>query len=813
MKWRNPYRLWRVWRRLRRKTRKMTHRRRTDFRWAPFVYGLIATAMILGLQVWNPTGLRAINEAAFDQYQRLKPRQVDPSAPVLVVDIDVRSLQTLGQWPWPRTEMAELTRRLTQLGAISIAYDVVFAEPDRTSPARVVESWRKYDPNAEARLDQTLRDHDAVFGAAIAESPVVLGVVLNNDPSGSRPPTRAGISWSGSDPRPAIPAFASANVNLPILSHSASGVGNFSLGTERADVIRRVPLLTRVEEQIVPTLALEAIRVGFQAGSILVKSNDASGELGATGAGIASMRVGPMEIPVEADGGLYVYYSGNSVERAERVVSAADILADEIPEEVAAKVAGKVIFIGTSAPGLLDLVATPFEPAAAGVNVHAELAEQIISEFFRTDRIAWRDELAEALPQLTGEEAEAARAKIAELDAEIDRFSEPVFISQPDWGTGAERLFILLMGAIASLLLAYNRTALAGVAAAVGAVGVVSASWFAFDLSGFLLGPVYPALGVFLPWGTLTVYNYVRADRDKRAVKNQFAHFMSPDVIDEIAEDPERYLTPGGDQRDLSIMFCDVRKFSTITEKMTPQETILFINEFLTPLTDVIIRNSGTIDKYMGDAIMAFWNAPRKSPLHMEQATLALFQFRAALVEINRRFVTLGFPEIDIGVGVNTGPCAVGAMGSKMRLDYSCIGDAVNLASRLEGITKQYGLWNCIGNNTAKGVSHAFALIEIDAVAVKGRSRPETIWTVAGEADMLSDPTYLALRDAVAEGMAAYKAQDWDRAEEAYRRAAGYELDAYSPAGLVEVFLERIAEYRQNPPPADWDGVYVATAK
>lgn len=813
MKWRNPYRLWRVWRRLRAKTRKMAHRRRTDFRWAPFLYGLIATALILGLQVWNPAGLRAVNEAAFDQYQRLKPRQVDPSAPVLVVDIDVRSLQALGQWPWPRTEMAALTERLTQLGAISIAYDVVFAEPDRTSPERVVQSWRKYDPTAEARLDQTLRDHDAVFGGAIAEAPVVLGVVLNNDPDGSRPPTRAGISWSGSDPRPVIPNFASANVNLPILSHSASGVGNFSLGNERADVIRRVPLLTRVEDQIVPTLALEAIRVGFQAGSILVKSNDASGELGATGAGIASMRVGPMEIPVEADGGLYVYYSGNSVERASRVVSAADILADEIPEAVAAKVAGKVIFIGTSAPGLLDLVATPFEPAAAGVNVHAELAEQIISQFFQTDRIDWRAELIKALPELSGEEAEAARAKIAELDAEIARFSEPIFISQPDWGTGVERLFILLMGAVASLLLAYNRTALAGVAAAVGAAGVASASWFAFDLSGFLLGPVYPALGVFLPWGTLTVYNYVRADRDKKAVRNQFAHFMSPDVIDEIAEDPERYLTPGGDQRDLSIMFCDVRKFSTITEKMTPQQTILFINEFLTPLTDVIIRNGGTIDKYMGDAIMAFWNAPRKSPLHMEQATLALFQFKDALVEINRRFLTLGFPEIDIGVGVNTGPCAVGAMGSKMRLDYSCIGDAVNLASRLEGITKQYGLWNCIGNNTAKGVAHAFALIEIDAVAVKGRSRPETIWTVAGEADMLADPTYLALRDAVAEGMAAYKAQDWDRAEDAYRRAAGFELDAYSPAGLVEVFMERIAEYRRNPPPEDWDGVYVATAK
>lgn len=814
MKWRSPWRLWRLWRRLRRREQKINARRRSDFRWRPFFYGLGVTGLVLFLQMQDWSGLRSMNEAAFDQYQRWKPRQVDPSVPVLVVDIDVRSLTALGQWPWPRTELAALTLRLKELGALSIAYDVVFAEPDRTSPLRVVESWRKFDPAARAVLDETLQDHDAVFAGAIAEAPVVLGVVLNNDPDGQRPPVRAGISHSGSDPRPAIPEFRSANVNLPLLAHSASGMGNFSLGSERADVIRRVPLLTRVEEQIVPTLALEAIRVGFQAGSILVKSNDASGEWGATGAGIASMRVGPMEIPVEPDGGLYIYYSGDSLTRRSRVISAADLLAtEEIPPAVAEAVAGKVVFVGTSAPGLLDLVATPFEPAAAGVNVHAELAEQIIAKYFQQDRIAYRDELAAALPGLVDQEKAAAATKVAELDAEIARFAEPVFISRPDWGIGVERLFILVIGAVASLLLAYNRTALAGVAAFAGFAAVAGASWFAFDLSGFLLGPVYPALGVFLPWGTLTVYNYVRADRDKRAVKNQFAHFMSPDVIEEIAEDPERYLTPGGDARDLSIMFCDVRKFSTITEKMTPQQTILFINEFLTPLTDVIIRNSGTIDKYMGDAIMAFWNAPRKSPLHMEQATLALFQFKAALVEINRRFVTLGFPEIDIGVGVNTGPCAVGAMGSKMRLDYSCIGDAVNLASRLEGITKQYGLWNCIGDNTARGVAHAFALIPVDAVAVKGRSKPEPIWTVAGERPLLSDPAYLALRAAVEEGQAAYRRQDWDGAEAAWRRAAGIPLDAFDPKDLAEVFLNRIEEYRAAPPPADWDGVYVATAK
>ena len=802
-------------RRLRQRNRGMERTRKSGLRWRPFTLGLALTAATIFLQIQDFNGLKAINEAAFDQYQRWKPRQIDPSVPVAVVDIDVRSLEELGQWPWPRTELAELTLRLTQLGAISIAYDVVFAEPDRTSPKNVVASWRKYDPNAVAELDDTLRDHDAVFANMIAQTPTVLGVVLTSDPdTGGIPPQRAGISYAGSNPREVIPNFASANINLPLLSQSASGVGNFSLGEIRNEVIRRVPLLSRIDEQIIPTLSLEAIRVGFQAGSIIVKSNDASGEISGGSSGIASMRVGPMEVPVEYDGGLYVYYSGSMAARADRVISVADILAgDEVDPALAEVLGGKVVFIGTSAPGLLDLVATPFEQAAAGVNVHAELAEQIIAKFFATDRAAYRDELIAALPQLEGEEKAAAEATIAELEAAMAEFSEPIFITRPDWGEGLERVFILLIGVGVSVLLAFNQTVMGGVAAAFGAVAVAAGCWFSFDLSGFLLGPVYPALGVLMPWSALTIWNYVETDRDKRAVKNQFAHFMSPDVIEEIADDPDRYLTPGGDLRDLSIMFCDVRKFSTITESMTPQQTILFINEFLTPLTDVVIRNSGTIDKYMGDCIMAFWNAPKKSPLHMEQATLALFQFRTALIEINAKFRSLDFPEIDIGVGVNTGPCAVGAMGSKMRLDYSCIGDAVNLSSRLEGITKQYGLWNCIGNNTAEGVGHQFALLEIDQVAVKGRTQPERIWTVVGEADVLFSDEYKALREAVDEGLAAYKAQDWDKAESAYRRAAEIKLEALDPDGLRDVFLERIEEYRENPPPADWDGVYVATSK
>lgn len=814
---------WRVWKRIR-AMKKKPKRKKTGFGWRSFIYGLAATAFVIFLQAMDFGGLKAVNEAAFDQYQRWKPRTKDPASPVRVVDIDVQSLQELGQWPWPRTELAELVRRLTELGAISVSFDVVFAEPDRTSPKSIVESWRKYDPDANVVLgNETLADHDAIFADMIAQAPVVLGVVLDNAETGEVPQTakKSGygyITHQDTSPSTLIkltPEFYSANVNLPEFAEAASGIGNFALSELRGEIIRRVPLLARIKDNLIPTLALEGIRVGFQTGSIRIKSDDA-GEPSSyqSSALIESMTVGPMEVPVEYDGGLYVYYSGQTSNRPDRTISVADIMrGDQVDQALAEKLGGAIVFVGTSAPGLLDLVATPFEPQTAGVNVHAELADQIIARYFQQDRIAYRQEILDALPQVSEADRPQYEEVVAQLDVDIAANSEPIFITRPVMAEGAERIFILLIGVLICVILGYNRLALAAVAAGLGFVSVAAACWFSFDLYGFLLGPVYPALGVLLPWGTLTIYNYARTDRDKKAVKSQFEHFVSPEVVADIAEDPESLLTPGGDLRDLSIMFCDVRKFSTITENMTPQETILFINEFLTPLTEVVLRNSGTIDKYMGDCIMAFWNAPRKSDLHMEQATLALFQFKQALEEINESFVSLGFPAIDIGVGVNTGPCAVGAMGSKKRLDYSCIGDAVNLSSRLEGITKQYCLWNCIGNNTAEGVAHAFALLEIDSVAVKGRTQPETIWTVVGEADMLNDPTYLELRRLVDEGIRAYKAQEWDAAEAAYRAAGALKMDALDPEGLAGVFIDRINEFRASPPPADWDGVYVATSK
>ncbi|MEM7270519.1 MAG: CHASE2 domain-containing protein, partial [Pseudomonadota bacterium] len=285
--------------RLRRRNKALSgpkRRSKNQFHWLEFIFGLIITGAVIGIQAFELPAFRAVNEAAFDQYQRWKPRKIDPAAPVAVVDIDEASLQALGQWPWPRTEVAELIYRLHELGAISIAFDVVFAEPDRTSPELIVKNWKKFDPSAEAVLSENLRNHDEVMAQAIAQTPTVLGIALSGLSGENRPSQKAGVSYAGSDPREVIEDFPGATNNLPILTEPATGVGNFSLGKERSEVVRRVPLITRVEDVMIPTLALEAIRVGFQAGSYIVKSADGSGEYG--GVGIASMRVAMMEVPV-----------------------------------------------------------------------------------------------------------------------------------------------------------------------------------------------------------------------------------------------------------------------------------------------------------------------------------------------------------------------------------------------------------------------------------------------------------------------------------------------------------------------------------
>ena len=766
----------------------MVRKRRID--WTALAIGSSVIAFVfLFFEQAPQQQVTAVREAVFDQYQRMKPRPYNPDSPVRVVDIDEDSLRELGQWPWPRTFLAEMVYRLTNAGVAAIAFDIIFSEPDRTSPAILVPSLQRFgddyssvfkDRNA-AGESAPVPDHDASFGWLIGQAPVVLGMIAEDGAeSGPLPATlREPVLLGGSpeDLRNVLDTYTGVIQNLPVLSQNAAGVAVFNLTRTEGGIIRRVPMVVLIEQQRaddggairrVPTLSIEALRVGQAAPSNQLKTTHGSGQFDYSGGiSISSIRTGNVVVPLDEDGALRVRYSGA---QAERVIPAHRILAgDAVPPDIASNLAGKIVLVGTSVTGLFDLVRTPLSERLAGVHVHAEIVEQII---------------------------------------------DGVYLHMPEYAIVIERLITLVAGLLVIGLLALNFPLLGFGAMAAGIAGTVFASWYCFSELSLLFNPLMPVLGIALPHFTVSGYKFFTAEASRREVTRQFEHFVSPEVISDIIDDPDRHLTPGGAQRELSIMFLDVRRFSTITEKMEPQEVIAFINKLLTPLTDAIIEHEGTIDKYMGDAVMAFWNAPRETGNHEAKAIRAMLAFNPIMADLNEEFRGMGLPVIDIGVGINTGQCSVGNMGSLKRLAYSCVGDTVNLASRLEGQTKAYAVRNLIGSATAAAATGDFACIELDAVAVKGRTQPETIFTVAGAADVLGSTEFRDLADRMNAARRHYLKQEWDAAESAFRQASDLGIvGGFDPGPPTGVMLERIAGYRAAPPPPDWDGVYVATSK
>lgn len=751
------------------------------FDWKALLLGLGVTATVATASYFRLPLLEETDELLFDTYQKIKPRAYDAeTAPVRIIMIDEESIGDLGQWPWPRSYIAALVDRVTAAGAAAIGFDIIFSELDRTSPDQVVKSWEQYRdrfahghlgdevPEVDLSALSQLPDTDVLFAESLVNSYSVLAtVLLTGENKNGEPPWNVRQPAQSGTVKGAVSLYQGSLNSRTFFVDQALGVGSISLLPGSGEYVRYVPMISEVEDVLVPALSMELMRVAQDANSSIVKASDGSGELDfGEESKIVSMQVGGVEVPLEADGSLRVRYAGV---RDERVISAADILAGEaLSPEVAAQLEGRIILVGADFPGLRDLITTPLGQDVPGVTVHAEIIEQI-----------W----------------------------------DQSFFSRPDWLPPLE-LLILVLGGVAVAVAMAGNFAFLGFGLTFGSIGgLAGTSWYLFDSEQFLVAPVAPVLAIAGTHLTVSGYNYFRSDAAKREITRQFQHFVSPAVIEDIISDPETHMTPGGALRELSIMFLDVRGFSTITEKMTPNEVISFINGLLSPLTDVILDHEGTVDKYMGDAIMAFWNAPRLTEAHEIKATRAMLAFFPALEEVNKDLVKQGLAPAAIGVGINTGDVSVGNMGSTQRLAYSCVGDAVNLASRLEGLTKQYGVTTLVGASTAAKLS-TFATFELDDVAVKGRTQPERVHTVAGDETVAASPEFATLSATIVEARQAYLAQDWDRAEATFTTVRGLPgVGLFSPEKFADVFLERIEQYRADPPGAEWDGVYVATSK
>jgi adenylate cyclase len=728
----------------------------------PFVVLLLTAATVI--RVADPFFIHALRLLAFDWYQRLQPESYDPETPIRIVDIDEASLAKLGQWPWPRTTMRDLLAELTGNGAAAVGFDVLFVEPDRTSIEEIAKRLPAAQASALLKHAGEERTNDQVFADALRESPSVLGTSLSKGSTGSVR-VKAGFAIAGDDPRPFIPAFSGGSGNLPVLDAAAQGIGAINWLPDRDQIVRRVPMLYRVDAKLVPSLAAEVLRVAQGASTYLLKGANASGETAyGRNTGLNHIKIGDLEIPTNSDGGIAVRFRPSN---PEAYIPFWKVLAGEVSRD---DVAGRIVLVGTSAPGLLDLRATPLDPAMPGVEIHAQLLEHILS----------------------------GRSLV-----------------RPDYALALEQSIIIVLGIVLALVLPRVTAAWAAFSGLLVIATLVLGGWLAFRYWGLLFDPAYPAMALGGMTAAMTFYVYRGVETQRTAIRSAFGHYLSPAVIEEIIADPDK-LELGGEVRELTLMFSDVRNFTSISEQLSAFELTHFINELLTPLTEVILSRRGTIDKYMGDAIMAFWNAPLDDPQHADHACLAAVEMAAKLRSLNRQWAEQAaaaqrpFQEVKIGIGINTGECCVGNMGSSIRFDYSAIGDEVNVTSRLEGLSKIFGVTAVIGEGTLARVKQDFPVLELDMVAVKGRGRPTRVYTLLGLLGDDSDQLDLLAQRHKA-FLDAYRRQQWDSADRALARCR--EIGVAQLETYYALFAARIAQSRNTNLPSDWDGSFAMTEK
>jgi adenylate cyclase len=714
---------------------------------------------LIFLRIADPGPLEELRLRAFDIFQVLKPRDAT-SRPVVIVDINDESLQKLGQFPWPRTRLAEMITRLTRLGAAAIAFDIVFSEPDRLSPALAADVYRDLDEDTRSKL-RALPSNDQIMADAMRQSRVVLGQtglpVIQREPDAAVP--SAGVAALGGDPKNFVYQFPGLLRNIPILENAAAGRGVFSIRTERDGIVRRVPMVVQAQGNVLPSLTFETLRVATASSTILVRMD---------AAGIKAVALPGFEMPTDRNGQLWIHFAPHD---QARFVSALDLLEGRVSAD---RVSRRLVLIGTSAAGLLDLKTTPNDPAMPGVEVHAQVLESILSN---------------------------------------------TMLAAPSYAVAAELGAALLMGVAIIVLAPILPPALLLLFGGAVIALLVGASWYLFAEQKLLIDFTYPLMSSLLIYLTLVFTNFVKEQAQRRQIRSAFSQYLSPTLVAQLAQSPEK-LVLGGEARDMTIMFSDVRGFTTISEiyKDDPQGLTALMNSFLTPLTNAIIDRNGTIDKYMGDAIMAFWNAPLYDPSHELNACEAALDMLDRVEQLNREREAAAkangslFIPINIGVGINTGRCVVGNMGSDLRFDYSVLGDSVNLASRLEGQCKSYGLPIIIGSRTANAAKEKFALLELDFIAVKGKKEPEVVYSIVGRNDLATSGRFQRWRELNMNMLSRYRSRDWAGALAAIEEGlAADEENRFRT--LYNIYSERIRTFQVTPPPDDWDGAYALDTK
>lgn len=658
----------------------------------PAFIGIVLVALLVWIRLVDPFALQTLRELAFDTYQRAAPREA-VDAPIRIVDIDEASLAEIGQWPWPRNVLAELTDTLTQMGAAAVVFDVLFPEPDRASPSRIA---------AELDLDDRgeLRDYDVEFAEAISRSPVVLGFGVTPR-TGPMPATaKTGFAVVGPNADIAVPIMPGAVSSLPMLVAAARGLGSISLDPAgNVSVVRELPLLWSTGEAFYPALTLEALRVAVGAPTTVIFADQ-------TGFGVVeAVRIAgtEFEVPTTPGGTLRLYYQETP---DDLYVPAAGILGAE-SATYAPLIAGNIVFVGTSATGLLDIRGTPLGTNMPGVEIHVQALQQILGGSY---------------------------------------------LERADWVSGLEILAFVIIGvvliAVVHFLGPLVSALIGGVLAAIVAIG----SWLAFTDAGLLVDPTFPLVASLIVYFSMVFARYVITDADKRRIRSAFGNYVSPELLGQIEKNSGR-LRLGGETRELSILFSDVRSFTTLSEGFEPADLVNLLNRLFGALGSEITDELGTIDKFIGDAIMAFWNAPVDVEDHALRACRAALAMRIKLAELNEadgfelRSGGRAVDRIEIGIGIATGDALVGNLGLETRFDYSCVGDTVNIASRVEGACKALAYDLVVSGETRAGAP-GLAFLEAGSLELKGKTNREPIHILLGGPELTESEAFRKLREA-----------------------------------------------------------------
>lgn len=689
---------------------------------------------------------------------------------VVLVTIDEKSLDELGRWPWPRSVMAQLLDKLAQYKPKVIGLDLVWAEPDQNAELKILQAIAQKIRDSQIKnqelenyLAQELArsDHDQMLAQAVANSGrAILGYFfLFSSMETSAPKEKAEelsflsaynlVRYSSAEAQNAY-VFEAEDIqmNIPLISAAARGAGFFNIFPDRDGTVRWAPLVIKYKGKYYCPLSL-AILQKFLDGPPLV--------LHLAEYGVEKVRLGETSIPVNEEGRLLINYCGPP--KTFPHYSITDVLHGRIPQEV---FRDKIVLIGATAIGIYDMRVTPFSQVFPGLEIHANIVDTILKQ---------------------------------------------QFLYRPNWVTIFDMLSIIVVGILLGLILPKSKVLGGVISAGLLFVLFPLIGYYLFKFKGIWINMVYPLGNIILTYLALTVHRYLTEEKEKKKIRGAFQYYLSPAVVEQMLKNPEK-LKLGGEKRELTVLFSDIRGFTSFSEQMAPENLVKFLNEYLSKMTDIIFKYDGLLDKYIGDAIMAIWGAPIDQPDHPLRACYTALDMVAELSILREKWRDQGMPALNIGIGINTGLMVVGNMGSEKRFDYTVMGDSVNLGSRLEGLNKLYGTSIIVSEFTYSLVKEEILGRELDLVRVKGKEQPVRIYELLA----LFSAATPAQRELAQEFQAAlveYHNRQWLKAEAIWKDI----LQKFPADEPSKLYIERCQVLRKEPPPPDWDGVYSITTK